>query len=135
VFKPQVLVLHEQGLSQQQIANKLGCAKSTVHHHLHPKSRKRALVRQKDLRVGLYKMVKDMKESSPCLDCGEYFPYYVMDYDHVRGEKLTNVARLARGKAGKQKLLDEIGKCELVCSNCHRSRTHNRSALKEVRGS
>src|SRR4051794_24634093 len=38
--------------------------------------------------------VRQLKESEPCIDCGHYWPSFVMDYDHVRGEKY-------RSKTGK----------------------------------
>jgi hypothetical protein len=46
--------------------------------------------------------------------------------DHVRGEKVGNVAKLIGHYCGWDDLLDEIAKCEVVCSNCHRERTHQR---------
>ena len=33
-----------------------------------------------------------MKESAPCTDCNNYYPYYVMDFDHVIGEKYFGIA-------------------------------------------
>ena len=70
----------------------------------------------------------DSFKRSPCLDCGLVFPPYVMDFDHVRGRKLRNVSLcVAYPKA---KILAEIKKCELVCSNCHRIRTHERSKVR-----
>ena len=62
--------------------------------------------------------------SQPCTDCGVPYPYYVMDWDHIKDKKF-NVSRM--GSLGSEKLiLEEIAKCELVCSNCHRERTHKR---------
>lgn len=59
----------------------------------------------------------------PCTDCGVVYPSYVMDFDHVRGEKKFT---LAYGKNWSlNKVLEELSKCELVCANCHRERTHN----------
>jgi hypothetical protein len=55
-----------------------------------------------------------------------------MDFDHVTGEKIQSISRLSRGSGGKKKLLEELKKCELVCSNCHRIRTHERSARKKA---
>lgn len=66
---------------------------------------------------------RDLKESTPCKDCGNKYPYYVSDYDHINGEKLKEVAAL---KNNKELALIEIAKCELICSNCHRIRTHKR---------
>ncbi len=64
---------------------------------------------------------KDMK---PCTDCGIPYPYYVMDWDHLENKEL-GVGRAVLFSM--QRLKEEIAKCELVCSNCHRERTHKRS--------
>ena len=64
-------------------------------------------------------------KSQPCADCGVEYPWYVMDFDHVRGEKLFNVSSSAYSK-GLDTILEEIEKCEIVCSNCHRVRTASR---------
>jgi hypothetical protein len=61
------------------------------------------------------------KESIPCTDCGNYYPFYVMDFDHLY-DKIKNVSLLVKSHTFK-KLLEEIKKCELVCANCHRIRT------------
>lgn len=64
----------------------------------------------------------DSVKSKPCTDCEKTYPPYVMDFDHVRGEKSFNISR---GKCiSKNKLLEEIAKCDVVCANCHRERTH-----------
>ncbi len=52
-----------------------------------------------------------------------------MDFDHVRGQKHKNVAELI-STLSKKKIDEEIAKCEIVCSNCHRVRTHNRKVAK-----
>ena len=64
-------------------------------------------------------------KDKPCADCGVKYPPYVMDLDHVRGEKFKNVTKMI-GRYSKEMLLEEIAKCEVVCSNCHRLRTWNR---------
>ena len=70
--------------------------------------------------------VREYKESKPCADCGQCYPYYVMDFDHVRGEKKANIADILNRSCSRAALKAEIDKCDLVCSNCHRVRTHNR---------
>ena len=69
----------------------------------------------------------DEQKSGPCLDCKKKYPPYVMDFDHL-GDKFDNVATMVREGYSIEKLIEEIAKCELVCSNCHRIRTHNRLA-------
>jgi hypothetical protein len=68
------------------------------------------------------KAIADEYKSKPCADCGQCFPPYVMDFDHVRGEKSYNVSYLI-GSASEKKLRAEIEKCDVVCANCHRIRT------------
>lgn len=64
-------------------------------------------------------------KDKPCADCGVKYPPYVMDFDHRNPEdKELTIANVAHH--GMQKLLDEIEKCDVVCANCHRIRTHNR---------
>ena len=63
----------------------------------------------------------------PCADCGLKYPSYVMDFDHVRGEKKGNIATMVGVATALKTLLAEIEKCEVVCSNCHRHRTHARA--------
>jgi hypothetical protein len=65
-------------------------------------------------------------KSVPCADCGESYPYYVMQFDHVVGEKKFNIGAAGWGYVKMQDLIDEIAKCEVVCANCHAKRTHAR---------
>lgn len=79
--------------------------------------------------------IRELK-SRPCTDCGGVFHWYVMDFDHVRGEKLGGVSALLQNGKSLSKLMAEIAKCDLVCSNCHRLRTWNRLddvAREEIR--
>jgi len=46
-----------------------------------------------------------------------------MHWDHRPGtDKLGDVSNLL-GRLCKQRVLDEIAKCDLVCANCHAVRT------------
>lgn len=67
----------------------------------------------------------DAFKAKPCADCGESYPPYVMDLDHVRGTKVAHIARLVT-RGSEARLRAELEKCEVVCANCHRSRTHDR---------
>ena len=70
--------------------------------------------------------VRELKESTPCTDCGRFYPFYVMDFDHIE-EKKYEIARIQRESRSLEVIKKEISKCELVCSNCHRMRTWNRN--------
>lgn len=66
----------------------------------------------------------DAVKAKPCADCGIQYPPYVMDFDHL-SDKEGLVSRMV-WHASTEKLLAEIAKCDVVCSNCHRVRTHER---------
>jgi 5-methylcytosine-specific restriction endonuclease McrA len=59
----------------------------------------------------------------PCADCGRRFPPCAMDFDHRDpASKRFGVTRMV-GRAGTASMLAEAAKCDIVCANCHRSRT------------
>ena len=92
----------------------------------HMKSEKVSIAKQK---AYLADYIRQLKTNTPCIDCKTSYPYYVMDFDHVRGIKTKNVSELI-STLSKKKIDLEIAKCEIVCSNCHRIRTHERKVRK-----
>lgn len=73
----------------------------------------------------LIKLAKD----KPCMDCDDKYPYYVMDFDHVRGKKKFNLSVAASKSTSLKVVQEEIDKCDVVCANCHRERTFNRKII------
>lgn len=67
--------------------------------------------------------IRKLKQA-PCKDCGRRFPSMVMDFDHRdSSKKVACVSRLVNRVVPWAKILAEIKKCDLICSNCHRIRT------------
>lgn len=62
----------------------------------------------------------------PCMDCGRRFPPYVMEFDHRDPALKTSEVMRMPGRAGDLRILAEVGKCDIVCTNCHRDRTFRR---------
>lgn len=60
------------------------------------------------------------------MDCKVSYPFYVMQFDHCRGEKSFNLNYGAVVNKGLVSLEAEIKKCDLVCGNCHAIRTWDR---------
>lgn len=62
-----------------------------------------------------------------CVDCGET-DIIVLEFDHVRGEKLCNISLIFSG--GKAfnigEITAEIEKCDVRCANCHARQTAKR---------
>jgi hypothetical protein len=71
------------------------------------------------------KYIANIKSHAQCVDCGEKNPV-VLDFDHVRGEKLGDVSNMVNQSYFIEALEKEIDKCEIRCSNCHRIVTHKR---------
>ena len=75
------------------------------------------------------KVIKDfiraLKTNKSCVDCMVPYAYYVLDFDHKHGKSL-NVSEAYRQGMTIKRIEQEIEKCDLVCSNCHRERTHRR---------
>ena len=89
-----------------------------------PREKERLLEKNKVLKEQIREKIKSIKESSPCADCNQHFPYYVMDFDH-RGDKSFTIANNVYRKSWST-IEQEIDKCEIVCANCHRIRTHQK---------
>jgi len=87
-----------------------------------PKEKERLLKKNYTHRDALKKIVIE-KKSVPCADCKVSYPFYVMDFDHQFDKKFTIAIAVMQGRSIKS-VLEEIAKCEVVCSNCHRIRTH-----------
>lgn len=78
------------------------------------------------------KRIRDFRnscKSKPCADCQQAFPPVCMDFDHVRGKKLRNIS--SKKFRTFRALQEEMSKCDLVCSNCHRIRTDRRRNEKQ----
>lgn len=68
--------------------------------------------------------LNDIKASTPCMDCHQSFSPYVMDFDHRDpSQKEYMPSQLPRHSWAI--LRAEIAKCDIVCANCHRVRTHD----------
>lgn len=69
--------------------------------------------------------IADYKTEHACMDCGNKFSACVMDFDHRDPKKkLINLAMASRKGWSIDRVIKEIEKCDLVCANCHRIRTH-----------
>lgn len=57
-----------------------------------------------------------------CVDCNESDPI-VLDFDHVKDQKISSVTKLVEDGYSWKRILEEIKKCEVRCANCHRRKT------------
>lgn len=81
--------------------------------------------RNKEKKRKMREYLRNVKDI-PCMDCGVKYPSYVMDLDHRDpADKAGNIDQLINRGSWK-KFLEEIDKCDVICSNCHRERTWNK---------
>lgn len=62
-------------------------------------------------------------KKKPCLDCGGEFPHPVMEFHHRDPDEKSFTIGMNLGSS-RERLLKEMAKCDLLCANCHRIRTH-----------
>ena len=100
------------------------CGRELTHSH-YERNKQSYLARNSRAYSKFRRIIREAK-SRPCADCGIQYPYYVMDFDHRDGASkefaLNSVSRKTE-----RAILREIEKCDVVCSNCHRERTHRRA--------
>lgn len=71
------------------------------------------------------KAVADYKVEQGCVDCGYNSHHAALEFDHLpQYDKVRTVASLMYHSW--EVIWAEIAKCEIVCSNCHSIRTHDR---------
>jgi hypothetical protein len=96
---------------------------SPIPHKGHQGRHKPSFYRKMERRrVTALEFIKNAK-SNPCVDCKNSYLPIAMDFDHV-SHKQINITDLPRKRPTIGKIIKEIAKCDLVCANCHRIRTH-----------
>lgn len=85
------------------------------------RNKKRYYDRNKKRRDALRDWLISLKEGKPCTRCNGYFHFKALDWHHKDAtDKLFNVSDALNNLYGKERILQEIEKCELICANCHR---------------
>lgn len=95
----------------------------------HEKLREQRRIADRDRKERNRAHIRTFKEK-PCADCGVQYPFYVMQFDHVRGEKEGDISKFVSNRQWK-KALAEIEKCDVVCANCHMARSFERQPKGE----
>ena len=120
--------LRAAGLSYRQIQKELGCSKSSISYHLGVGQKAKNLQRTRDKRSLIKSTLDSLKHNKECVDCGEKYPYWMMDFDHTgESPKSFTIGEYRKVGVSLDKVLGEVSKCEIVCANCHRNRTHFRA--------
>lgn len=72
------------------------------------------------LRREKFRFIVRKAKDVPCSKCGLRFHFSAMDFHHRdKNEKLFEIGDI-RLFSSEKKLLEELAKCDVLCSNCHR---------------
>src|SRR5580692_8009755 len=74
----------------------------------------KALARRKEIRAWF----QEYKGTLACSKCGFKHPAAI-DFHHI-SDKTAGVTEVVQRALSKERILEEIKKCEVLCSNCHR---------------
>ena len=88
-------------------------------------------------RKGILAFIESQKAGRSCERCDETFVRCLDFYHRDPAEKLIALSQLARYKGWKRsRIVEEIGKCILLCANCHRKQTfaYQRVHVGDARG-
>lgn len=99
--------------------------KKAIDSDSYQKNRDQRREKRRNDRREYVQWLKTLKMGQSCVDCENEYPWWVLQWDHLPGfEKGFD---LAESNVRSQKtVLAEIDKCELVCANCHATRTYTR---------
>lgn len=72
------------------------------------------------VRAGLRVWFQEYKATLCCERCGENHPA-CLDFHHLNpAEKDFNISEMLTKYGSKKRILEEVAKCVVLCSNCHR---------------
>ena len=61
----------------------------------------------------------DYKSTLFCSSCGEDHPA-TLDFHHTSDDKEHTIGHMVGNELAKDRVMKEVGKCIVLCSNCHR---------------
>jgi predicted transcriptional regulator len=124
-LKEKIVELRNQNKTYDEIKKILGCSKSTIAYHLSEGQKQKTLDRTHKSRRIIAEFLSNYKESRGCMDCGEMYPYFILQFDHIK-EKSFQISNHRKYTKSLEKIKEEVEKCEVVCGNCHALRTYIR---------
>lgn len=105
-----------------------------IHHKKYQSSGRKALL-IKNRKEEVWASVLTYLHENGCHDCG-FRNVLTLEFHHLDSStKESEVSLLIRNGASKERIWDEIQKCQILCANCHRIRTYSNSKIFRFRWS
>ncbi|MAH42137.1 hypothetical protein CL614_00160 [archaeon] len=93
----------------------------------HQKNKERRNAENKKRREEFREWYFSLKRGKKCEICGYDKHFSALDFHHKNAElKESSIADLITKTTNKQKILEEVEKCIIVCANCHRELHYNK---------
>ena len=87
------------------------------------KNRQKYIEKSKRKRKEYRQEFLEFIKTKSCIDCGNS-DWRVLEFDHIHNKEYNISAK--KSQITLKSLMKEIDKCDIVCANCHRIRSHNR---------
>jgi hypothetical protein len=124
--KEDIIRLRAEGKTYDEIRNITGASKATIAYHVGEGQKQKFHDRTTRRRTLEKRVLRKEMEDAGCIDCGEKYPHYMLQFDHLPGyEKVGSPTQLLH-IYGWDRAREEMKKCEVVCANCHCIRTYVR---------
>ena len=62
---------------------------------------------------------RELKSTKPCKRCGESDPDCLQFHHRDPRSKKMTLARAVNGAWSRERILEEVEKCDVLCANCH----------------
>lgn len=125
-LEPKIRALYKQGMSYNQIKAELGCSKGTISYYLGEGQKEKSRARLRKSRRNIRQHIQEYKQDRTCADCREDYPYWILEFDHTEDNKEFTIGQFQGTTSDIERIKAEIDKCDVVCANCHKNRTHRR---------
>jgi transcription elongation factor Elf1 len=84
------------------------------------KNKKLQLERNNSRKKDIKKKLREYKATLSCEICGENHPSCIDFHHRNPSNKKVAIYEATQKKWGWNKIMEEINKCQVLCSNCHR---------------
>jgi DNA-binding CsgD family transcriptional regulator len=125
-IKQRIVNMRIAGASYEDIQRELKCDMDQISYHLNKDSKVNVSKKMRHGHSSELEAIQAYKERLGCIDCARDYPHFVLEFDHLpEFKKFGQVSHILK-KYGPDKAWEEIAKCDVVCSNCHKLRTNAR---------
>lgn len=96
------------------------CDSELARANYHLKYKQSTLKRAYKRKDELFAWYQELKQKLSCSKCGDK-RFYVLDFHHrEKDDKFKSISNMIAQGFSKQRILDEMDKCNILCANCHR---------------